>query len=289
MIKAPDNVSFGIAGWSYPDWAGIVYPAHVKDQLQFAAGYVDVIEINSTFYRPPSAKTVESWIRRTSDHHGFYFTAKLHQDITHRGILEPDMVRKFHDGFQPMSEAGKLRHLLAQFRYDFDDTPVNREHVNRIRSAFSDLSHITLELRHNSWQSPRALTWLESLGVTVANLDYPLARNSFNLLECRVGEHRYLRLHGRNAAAWFDKHAGRDETYNYSYSSHELKEIAGRAEALAESAESLTIVGNNHFQGKELVNILQLKSLMTGQKVAVPRGLSDRYPELKNIALTDRL
>jgi uncharacterized protein YecE (DUF72 family) len=50
-------VYIGIAGWSYPDWSGIVYTGSKIDQLQFVSSFVDCIEINSTFYRPPFEKT----------------------------------------------------------------------------------------------------------------------------------------------------------------------------------------------------------------------------------------
>lgn len=278
------NIHFGIAGWSYPDWTGYVYPRGVKDPLAFLASYVDVIELNSTFYRPPSERDGRSWLERTSACPGFFFTAKLHQAITHQDNVTTDLARRFHAGLGPLAAAGKLRHLLAQFRYDFDDVPAHRDQISRIRENFSDLANLTLELRHSSWQAPAALDWLEALGVTVANLDYPLARNSFDLRECRVGVHRYLRLHGRNAAAWFDRCAGRDETYNYLYSKPELEEIRQRAHRLAESAQSLTVIANNHFQGKEVANILQLKALLTGQPVPAPPLLVERYPDLKTMA-----
>ena len=48
-------IRIGIAGWDYPDWDGIVYPSPPRrgfDRLAWAAGYVDAIEINSSFYRP---------------------------------------------------------------------------------------------------------------------------------------------------------------------------------------------------------------------------------------------
>lgn len=277
-------IFFGIAGWSYADWAGYVYPPGVKDKLAYVARYVDLIEINSTFYRPPSARDSASWLERVGQYPAFYFTAKLHQDITHGGILEESTAAQFDEGFAPLKAAGRLRHLLAQFKYDFADTPAHREHLQRIRDRFMPLAHVTLELRHNSWQAPAALAFLESLGVTVANLDYPLSRTAFSMEECRVGQDRYLRLHGRNRAAWFDKKAGRDETYNYLYSRSELEGIARRATALSQTAKSLTVVGNNHYQGKEMANILQLKSLMTNARVPVPPPLSARYPELREIA-----
>jgi uncharacterized protein YecE (DUF72 family) len=274
-------IAVGVAGWSYPDWKGFVYPPGTRDELRFIGGYVDMVEINSTFYCPPAARMVAGWADRTADLPGFYFTAKLHQDVTHRGEIAPEMVRAFHEGFAPLAGTGRLRHLLAQFKWDFDDTPPARTHLQRIGAAFGSLTHLTLELRHRSWQAPEALAFLESLGVSVANLDYPLARNSFDLERCGVGRHAYLRLHGRNAAAWFDKGAGRDQTYNYLYNRREVESIRDRAMALAKISTTLTIVANNHYQGKEVVNALQLRSLFLDRKVPAPAGLVEKYPELR--------
>jgi len=279
-----EKMSFGIAGWSYKDWDGYVYPPGVKDQLRYVAGYVDMIEVNSTFYRPPSQRMVKSWVERTDDLPGFFFSAKLHQDVTHRGVLETDTVRAFHEGFEPMVSAGRLRHLLAQFRWDYADTPETRLHLADIKDRFGDITNLALELRHNSWQSSDAMDFLRSLGVTVANLDYPMARNSFNLRHCDVGEHSYLRLHGRNAKAWFDRKAGRNDTYNYLYGEDELDDIVKRAVEIASSSSTLTVVANNHYQGKEVANALQLKALATGKKVAVPSSLVDKYRHLRDIA-----
>jgi uncharacterized protein YecE (DUF72 family) len=280
-------VYFGVAGWSYPDWNGILYPPGLRGQLAYVARYVDLMEINSTFYRPPQARHAEDWLGQTRFKPEFRFSAKLHQDITHGGTLDPGMVRAFHEGFKPMTEAGALAHLLAQFKFDFNDTPERRGHLGRIREAFGDMATLTLELRHNSWQAPAALAFLGGLRVTVANLDYPSARSGFNLAECRVGADRYLRLHGRNAAAWFDKTAGRDEVYNYHYSKAELEGIRRRAGALARDSRSLTVVANNHFQAKEVTAILQLKAMVTGRRVPVPPGLRAHYPELNEIAAPD--
>jgi len=279
-----ERISIGIAGWSYDDWNGYVYPRGTRDKLRYIAPYVDMVEVNSTFYRPPYAKTVASWVNRTSDLGEFYFAAKLHQDITHRGEIAPGMVRAIRDGFAPMIQAGKLRHLLAQFRYDFAESEQTRIHLQRIASTFGGMSNLVLELRHNSWQSPAALEFLSSLGVTVANLDYPTARDSFNLYASGVGEHAYMRLHGRNARAWFSKQAGRDETYNYAYSREELDQIADRAVKIAGMSKSLTLVANNHYQGKEAMNALEIKARVTGRKVDVPPELLKRYPRLQEIA-----
>ena len=264
----------GIAGWSYPDWKGIVYTDSKVDQLEF----------NSTFYRPPYEKTTKSWLERTSKKVDFFFTAKLHQDFTHRGKMDTETVKYFHKGFEPFIEAGKLKHLLAQFRYDFADSEDNRRQLRRIVENFSDAFHLAVEVRHKSWQEKEALMFFDELGVSVCNLDYPTTWNSFNLQHCTVGKSGYFRMHGRNKEKWFSK-AGRDETYDYYYNNHELTGIKKRIEELAEAFEFLTVIANNHYRGAELANAIELKVLITGQKQPVPEGLLRTYPNLESIAL----
>lgn len=278
-------VYIGIAGWSYPDWEGIVYTDPKADQLEYVSGYMDCIEINSSFYRPPVEKNARSWLARTSGRPGFFFTAKLHQSLTHEGKIDPVVVKQFHDGFRPFLDAGKIKHLLAQFRYDFADTPASRAHLSQIVSHFQDAFSLIVEVRHKSWEKPPSLDFLRDLGVGVANLDYPVSRQSFNLQHCTVGKDGYFRMHGRNAEKWFSK-AGRDEVYNYHYDEKELAAIKERLDVLGRAFESLTVIANNHFRGAELANAIELKALVSGQKQPVPEGLLKTYPNLAKVALT---
>jgi len=277
-------VYIGIAGWSYPDWKGIVYTRSGIDQLQYVSGFVDCLEINSTFYRPPVEQNSKSWLRRTAAKPQFFFTAKLHRDFTHEGKIDPATVKQFHKGFEPLLQEGKLRHLLIQFRYDFSDSSENRRHLAKIVENFRQTFSLVVEVRHKSWEAPDALGFLQDLGVAVCNLDYPTASNSFNLQRCIVGEHGYFRMHGRNREKWFSK-AGRDETYDYYYNDEELSQIKGRVEGLAGAFKTLTVIANNHYRGAELANAIELKALLSGQKQPVPEGLLKAYPDLKRIAL----
>jgi uncharacterized protein YecE (DUF72 family) len=276
-------VACGVAGWSYPDWEGYVYPPKTPDKLRYIAGFVDCIEVNSTFYRPPDARTVASWVARTEDLSKFYFTAKLHQDVTHRGLLDASMVEAFRKGFEPAVRVGRLRHLLAQFRYDFADGAETRRHLERTTDAFGGQTNLVLELRHNSWQAPGAMEFLGGLGVTVANLDYPTSKDSFNLRLCTIGRDAYLRMHGRNATAWFGKGSGRDETYNYLYDDREMGGLVARVRELAKMSATLTVIANNHYQGKEAVNALEIKARLAGGRVPVPPLLREKYPRLETI------
>jgi uncharacterized protein YecE (DUF72 family) len=278
------KVYIGVAGWSYPDWKGIVYTDSKVDQLEYVSRFVDCIEINSTFYRPPFEKTTKSWLQRTSEKKDFFFTAKLHQDFTHKGKIDVEMVKYFHKGFEPFLDAGKLRNLLAQFRYDFADSPDSRRHLTSIAENFRDAFELAVEVRHKSWQQKEALEFLQELGVSVCNLDYPTTYNSFNLQHCTVGRSGYFRMHGRNREKWFSK-AGRDETYDYYYNADELAGIHDRIEKLTEAFEFLTVIANNHYRGAELANAIELKALVSGEKQLVPPGLLKAYPNLASIAL----
>jgi uncharacterized protein YecE (DUF72 family) len=278
-------VYIGIAGWSYPDWEGIVYTDPKADQLAYVSRFVDCIEINSTFYRPPFERNTKSWLARTSQRPEFFFTAKLHQSITHEGKIDPAVVRQFHTGFRPFLDAGKLKHLLAQFRYDFVDDPARRQHLTWIVEQFGRTFSLVVEVRHKSWENPEALDFLKDLGLAVANLDYPTSKQSFNLQHCTVGKAGYFRLHGRNAEKWFSK-SSRDEVYNYLYNEKELATIKARLDSLGQAFESLTVIANNHYRGAELANAIELKALVSGQKQPVPEGLVKTYPNLAKIAAT---
>jgi len=261
-----------------------VYTDSKIDQLEYVSKFVDCIEINSTFYRPPFEKTTRSWLQRTAARGDFFFTAKLHRDFTHEGRIDGDTAKQFHEGFRPFLEAGKLKQLLVQFRYDFDDTNLHRRHLSRIVEIFSEAFELAVEVRHKSWEIPDALKFLEGLGVSVCNLDYPTSYNSFDLQRCTVGENGYFRMHGRNAEKWFSK-AGRDETYNYYYNETELGQIKKRIDELAKAFKTLTVIANNHYRGAEMANAIELRCLLTGRKQPVPRGLLKAYPRLAKISV----
>jgi uncharacterized protein YecE (DUF72 family) len=277
------SLHFGISGWSYPDWHGWVYPPRCGDELAYVAPYIDFIEINSSFYAMPQARTTASWLKRIAHLPDFFFTAKLNQEFTHAGRCEAPAAARYREGVQPLVEAGRLRALLAQFPASFQDTSENAARLRWLREAFPEMP-LVVEVRHASWQEPGALNFLQRLGVSVANLDYPAPEEGFALDACRVGTVRYLRLHGRNRAAWSSPSAGRDDLYNYLYSGAELDAIAARVQRLAPGAKQVMAAANNHYQGKELVNAIELRARSLQRKVPVPPLLRERYPRLDEVA-----
>ena len=148
----------GTAGWSYPDWKGVVYPRRVPesfDALRYLAAYLDTIEINSTFYRAPEPQHAERWAAAVSDLARFQFTAKLPREFSHQPPEDwsnPAVIR-FQEGVRPLIEAGKLSALLIQFPFYFDARPLRLEHLRRLAGTFEPVP-LVLEARHRSFLDP---------------------------------------------------------------------------------------------------------------------------------------
>jgi uncharacterized protein YecE (DUF72 family) len=68
------------------------------------------------------------------------------------------------------------------------------------------------------------------------------------------------------------------------YSPSELKPWVERTEKVARAAREVYVITNNHYQGKGVVNALELISMLKGAKVKVPEPLLERYPELEKIS-----
>ena len=272
------TVFIGPAGWSYEDWKGRVYPEPAPrgfDPLAYLAGYFRCIEVNSSFYRPPGARMTEAWARRTPD--GFVFTLKAWERFTHdrEGFSEAD-VRMFRDGLSPLRDAGKLGAVLLQYPWFFRDGPGSRDRLKRASDALRGEAPLVVELRHRSWL--QAFDFLKENGLGFCNIDQPASAAALTGTNYVLGPVGYVRLHGRNAKAWFDAKAGRDQKYDYLYSLEELKPWI---EAIAEmgEADSLFVITNNHFQGKAVANAIQLARAL-GKEVEVPPALRSAYPHL---------
>lgn len=282
----------GTSGWSYADWQGVVYPAKRFSgfhELSYLANVFDTVEVNSSFYRPPTARMSESWLRRIGANPKFLFTAKIWQRFTHERSTRwtPQDVETFREGIRPLHEAAKLGALLVQFPWSFPATPPNIDWLARIDDAFPE-HPLVVEVRHVSWMEDGPLDFLRERRLSFCNIDQPHSTMSIGPTSLRTGALAYYRFHGRNRQAWFDKKAGRDERYNYLYSQEELEPWAKDIEAMMDDANRIFVMNNNHYRGQAAVNALQLKARLSGTKVAVPEPLLSAYPVLESIAAPRR-
>ena len=266
-----------------------MYPKGVAtkaEALVHMASLFDTVEINVTFYRPPSARLAESWVRRVSARPLFRFTAKLWQGFTHaRDEPHAAEERAFKEGLAPLLEAGRLGALLVQFPHSFRNTPRNREYLDTLLARFERYP-LVVEVRHATWLKDEFLESLAARGVGFCNVDQPIIGAAAPPTSIMTGDSGYVRLHGRNRENWFKKDAGRDARYDYLYSHDEIREWVERIKAMQGKAKrggDIFIIANNHYRGQAPVNALELFHMMTGNLVKAPESLVSAYPRLASI------
>jgi uncharacterized protein YecE (DUF72 family) len=152
----------------------------------------------------------------------------------------------------------------------------NHDYLFRLLEEYAEFPLI-VELRHISWLKRQFFEEIHRLGVAFCNIDQPAAKNSIGLTDYVTSDIGYLRLHGRNAEAWFDRNAGRDQRYDYLYKAGELKEIKSIVEKISKKGKKIFVVGNNHYKGQAVVNLLQIRSVVEGKKILMPEGITKTY------------
>jgi uncharacterized protein YecE (DUF72 family) len=297
-------VHIGTSGWSYPSgkgtWNGVFYPARRPrgfDELRFYAEHFDTVEINSTFYRMPEPGMAEGWVRRTPP--GFLFAVKLFQKFTHpdmylarEGVTDWDLSRAdidlFRRGVAPIADAGKLAGVLVQFPPSFHAMAESRDYLGWLLDAFAGWT-LAVELRHRSWHEDLSATTALLAAYGAAHVVTDAPRGSGVLSADAGGDLVYMRLHGRNAARWWD-HDDSEDRYDYLYSARELRPFAEQAREAAARRRRVLLYMNNHFSAKAVANAAILKSQL-GQLVPgeYPREMINRYPDLDGIITTSGL
>jgi uncharacterized protein YecE (DUF72 family) len=282
--SARGRIHVGTAGWAYADWEGIFYPKpHPRgfDPLAYLSRYVDVVEVNSTFYGPVEPNVARRWVDRVADARDFAFTAKLWKRFTHERdtAFTREDVAVVRKGFAPMHNAGKLGALLLQFPWSFRRTDENRQWLDDVTSAFAEFP-LVVEVRHESWAVPQFYAELVDRGIGFVNIDQPLFKHSVKPSATATAPVGYVRIHGRNYREWFRKNAGVEARYDYLYSPAELAPWAERSVEVAESgAEEVYAVANNHYKAKAAVNAIQLKSMVRDEPVPAPEPLYAAYED----------
>jgi len=299
------EVHIGPAGWSYEDWERIVYPQPKPKGFRppaFLARYFNTIELNNTFYRPPTAGFCYRWLKDVAEREDFLYTAKLWQGFTHEQEMDGERtpvsagtepvalgagrprrerwtgrdVEAFRSGISPLVKAGRLGALLMQFPWSFRYSAQNEDYLRELVSEFADLP-LVLEVRHKGWVQPEALSFVESLGVGFCNIDQPAIRDNLPLTAHAFGPVGYLRLHGRNYQSWFAQDAGRDARYDYTYKPEELDQIQAALEEIAARVERMFVIANNHYRGQAVATGLQLIKRLTGERVEAPGRIGELY------------
>ena len=282
------EIFIGPAGWSYADWKEVVYPPRLRGtpQLAYLARFFNCVEVNSSFYRIPHPRQCEQWVHTVSAFENFQFTVKLWQEFTHvRESIDAKHMNAWHLAMQPLRRADRLGCVLVQFPWSFKCTAENTQYLKQLTLALSP-DRLAIEMRHDSWNNPEFTGWLTASDYIFCNIDQPLLPRCLPPTEHVTAAVAYVRLHGRNAAAWFQEDADVLERYRYLYSKAEIAEWVIRLRRLIESAERVFVITNNHTGGRAVANAVEIKSLLLDKKVEAPPYLLRRYPEVAEFSRT---
>jgi uncharacterized protein YecE (DUF72 family) len=240
------NTRVGTSGWAYRDWGKRFYPARLSsgERLSFLAQHFNTVEINTSFYRLPSADMFSTWAAATPD--DFVFAVKVSRLITHNHRLH-DVAEAWATFRSQAAHLGaKLAVYLLQFPPSFAATP---EHISRLEEFASGSyeAPLALELRHASWFTPANLDILGRTGACLVHADASPFPHTPRGLE--TGPISYYRLHGPR------------ELYASSYTEDELQDWATQ---IRQTGRPTFTYFDNDVNGYALDNAQRLAEMLQG-------------------------
>ena len=145
----------GTSSFTATGWQGTFYPVGMKppEYLSFYATRFKTVEIDSTYYGPPSASTVMGWRDKTPP--DFIFAAKVPQIITHEKVLL-DCESEWDQFLETMDVLGdKLGPLVFQFPF-FDRWrfPKQKDFLAVLAPFLKKLPRdhkFAIEIRNKTW------------------------------------------------------------------------------------------------------------------------------------------
>jgi len=301
MASGSGRILVGICSWTEPTLvkAGTFYPkdaTSAEERLKFYASQFPIVEVDSTYYYPPSEKNSVLWIERTP--HDFTFNVKayslltthptkidsLYKDVkealpdelkskrnVYHDQLPPELVdevwQRFADALMPLHSAGKLGAVLLQFPQWFVISRKSKDYILESRERLKDFQ-VAIELRHKTWMEERnqeeTLGFLEEHGLPYVSVDMPQGFVSSipPVAAATSKELAIVRFHGRNREAWERKSETAAPRFAYDYPTEELEPWAPRIEALASSARETHVLMNNCYRDYAVNNARTLAGLL---------------------------
>lgn len=209
----------GISGWTYGPWRGTFYPEKLshKDELSFASGQLNSIEINGTFYSLQRPSSFQTWYEQTPP--DFVFSVKGGRFITHMKKLkgvDTALANFFASGVLLLKE--KLGPILWQFPPNFAFDPIRfedffkvlprdtraaaalaRHHDAKMKHGVATTADVNLpiryavEIRHESFRTPAFIKLLRKHRIALVFAD---TAGKWPYMEDLTSDYIYCRLHG---------------------------------------------------------------------------------------------
>jgi uncharacterized protein YecE (DUF72 family) len=262
------RIRLGTQGWNYDAWVGPFFPSGTRpaDYLSVYARAFDTVEVDSTFYAVPAARTVRGWYDRTPP--GFTFALKLPQEITHVRRLRDvdDVALIFYDRARELGE--KLGPVLIQLGPEFG--PVELPALAKLLPTLPRDIEFSVEFRHRGWIQEGVLALLaeHGVGLTLTDARWIPRKQMLALAARPTATFLYTRWMGANRDIVDYSRIQIDRT-------NELEQWAGVLWSLALKGVRVYGYVNNHFAGHSPQSARELQRLLR-QTPVDPESLGEQ-------------
>ena len=184
------KIYIGCSGFHYKEWKNVFYPGGLAQAkwFQFYCGHFNTLELNVTFYKFPTEKSLEKWFMDSPD--DFKFSVKAPKAITH--FKKFNDCERMLDDFYGSIQLGlkqKLGCVLFQLPPQLIYSP---ELLEKIIMNLNPSYKNVIEFRHKSWWDKVVLKTLKKHNIIFCGITYPgLPDNA-----AKTTKNLYYRLHG---------------------------------------------------------------------------------------------
>jgi len=265
------------------------------ERLAYYASHFPIVEVDSTYYFPPTPELAQGWADRTPP--GFTMDVKawslltghptfphslwedLHDEVKpefrdKRNLYGKHLSRdallecwdRFRHALAPLHESGRLGAVLLQWPEWFGPKQSNRE---ELLDAVEWLHpyRCLVELRNAKWlegeSCEETLAFLEEHGLPYVCVDEPQGfPSSVPPVVAATAGTAVIRFHGHNDEMWDRKGITAAERFRYLYDDDELRRWADRVRSLAGQAEEVHVLFNNCWQDFAVRNATQMLGLL---------------------------
>src|SRR3954454_20572280 len=258
-MPSPGRILIGTSSWTDPTLvkSGHFYPPDAKTaegRLRFYASKFPIVEVDSTYYFPPSESNSALWIERTPPDFTFNIKAyslltnhptrrdSLYKDLQDRAPADKKNVcreqlpaevvdevwQRFRDALMPLHSAGKLGAVLFQFPQWFVISGYNKQYLVECAERLPDY-RVAVEFRNKTWMEPRnqdeTLAWLEDNNLPFVAVDMPQGLDSSipPVAATTAKDLALVRFHSRDTAQFTKKGVSAAERFAYDYRQEELE------------------------------------------------------------------
>lgn len=279
------QIKIGTCSWTDPTLTDNTsfYPStdmSAEERLSFYADQFTMVEVDSTYYAPPSERVAGLWVERTPDH--FTFDIKAFRLLTQhptppkslwkglrenlpeemadkRNVYMRDLPRDiqaeatvaFRDALMPLHSAGKLGVVLLQFPPYVYPTRGSFGYMKWLAAHLEDFQ-LAVEFRNERWLDDEHMTdtldFLERHSLAYVCVDEPQGfKSSVPPVVAVTAPVAEVRFHGRNSENWEKKGISAAERFRYDYTTEELEEWVPRIESMTDSADDVHVLMNNCY------------------------------------------